>query len=104
MNPPGHSNECEMIYMTCSPLNPIDPTLISVLSHELQHMIHWAGDENESTWVDEGMAELAMVHFGLPDPITSFNGNANKAVSSGIYFCKLKVGNESETIKIMLMK
>ena len=81
MNPPGHSNECEMIYMTCSPLSPIDPTRISVLSHELQHMIHWGGDINEVTWVDEGMAELAMVHFGMPDPITSFNANANYSLN-----------------------
>ena len=81
MNPPGHSNECEMIYMTCSPLDPTNPTRISVLSHELQHMIHWGHDNNEYTWVDEGMAELAMVHFGMPDPITSFNGNANYSLN-----------------------
>ncbi len=72
MNPPGHSNECEMIYMTCHPLNPIDPIRISVLAHELQHMIHWGQDANEMTWVDEGCAELAMVLFGMPDPIVDF--------------------------------
>jgi hypothetical protein len=81
MNPPGHSNECEMIYMTCSPLDPTDPTRISVLSHELQHMIHWGHDGDEYTWVDEGMAELAMVHFGMPDPINTFNGNANYSLN-----------------------
>lgn len=72
MNPPGHSNECEMIYMTCHPLDPTEPIRISVLSHELQHLIHWGGDPNEETWVDEGCAELAMVAFGMPDPITGF--------------------------------
>ena len=77
MNPTGHSNECEMIYMTCSPLDPTEPVRISVLSHELQHMIHWSADTNETTWVDEGMAELAMVHFGMPDPLTAFYSNAN---------------------------
>jgi len=81
MNPPGHSNECEMIYMTCSPLDPTDPTRISVLSHELQHLIHWGQDINEDIWVNEGMAELAMLHFGLPDPITSFNSNANYSLN-----------------------
>ena len=40
MNPPGHSNECEMIYMTCNPLNPIAPIRLSVLAHEMQHLIH----------------------------------------------------------------
>jgi hypothetical protein len=72
MNPSGHSNECEMIYMTCHPLNPVEPIRISVLSHELQHMIHWGGDINEELWVNEGCSELAMVRFGMPDPITVF--------------------------------
>lgn len=81
MNPAGHSNECEMIYMTCSPLDPTEPVRISVLSHELQHLIHWGADINEETWLDEGMAELAMVHFGMPDPISSFNSNPNNSLN-----------------------
>jgi len=81
MNPPGHSNECEMIYMTCSPLDPTAPIRISVLSHELQHLIHWGADINEEIWLDEGMAELAMVHFGMPDPISSFNSNPNNSLN-----------------------
>jgi hypothetical protein len=80
MNPPGHSNECEMIYMTCSPLNPTDPIRISVLSHELEHMIHWGQDINEETWLDEGCAELAMVHFGIPDPIVNFPNNPDNSL------------------------
>jgi hypothetical protein len=81
MNPPGHSNECEMIYMTCYPLNPTDPIRISVLAHELQHMIHWLGDINEDTWVNEGCSELAMVYFGLPDPIVQFPNNPNNTLT-----------------------
>jgi len=80
MNPPGHSNECEMIYMTCYPLQPDDPIRISVLSHELQHLIHWGADINESTWVNEGCSELAMVLFGLPDPVTSFPNNPDNSL------------------------
>jgi len=80
MNPPGHSNECEMIYMTCHPLNPLDPVRISVLAHELEHLIHWGQDDNENTWVDEGMAELAMVYFGMPDPIVQFNSNPDNSL------------------------
>lgn len=72
MNPPGHSNECEMIYMTCYPLPPAEPIRISVLAHELQHLIHWGMDPDEENWVNEGCSELAMVKFGLPDPITNF--------------------------------
>jgi hypothetical protein len=81
MNPPGHSNECEMIYMTCFPLNPTDPIRISVLAHELQHMIHWLGDINEDTWVNEGCSELAMVYFGLPDPIVQFPNNPDNTLT-----------------------
>ncbi|MCF7857971.1 MAG: T9SS type A sorting domain-containing protein [Candidatus Cloacimonetes bacterium] len=80
MNPPGHSNECEMIYMTCYPLDPTDPIRISVLAHELEHLIHWGGDINENLWVDEGLAELAMVYFGLPDPISQFNSNPDNSL------------------------
>jgi len=80
MNPPGHSNECEMIYMTCYPLQPADPIRISVLAHELQHLIHWGADINEATWVNEGCSELAMVLFGLPDPITGFPNNPDNSL------------------------
>lgn len=82
MNPSGHSNECEMIYMTCHPLDPIEPVRISVLAHELEHCIHWGGDSNEDTWVDEGLAELAMVYFGMPDPISSFNSNPDNSLNT----------------------
>ncbi|MEA2103254.1 MAG: T9SS type A sorting domain-containing protein [Candidatus Cloacimonadota bacterium] len=81
MNPSGHSNECEMIYMTCYPLNPTEPIRISVLAHELQHMIHWLGDVNEDTWVNEGCSELAMVYFGLPDPILTFPNNPDNSLN-----------------------
>lgn len=73
MNPPGHSNQCEMIYMTCYPLDPVAPIRLSVLAHELQHLIHWGQDANEETWLNEGCAELAMVAYGIPDPISGFN-------------------------------
>jgi hypothetical protein len=31
----------------------------SVLAHEFQHMIHWNLDRNETSWLNEGFAELA---------------------------------------------
>ncbi len=30
-----------------------------VLAHEFQHMIHWYQDRNETTWLNEGLSELA---------------------------------------------
>jgi hypothetical protein len=38
-----------------------------VLAHELQHMIHWASDRNEDTWVNEGFSELSVYLNGY-DP------------------------------------
>lgn len=73
----SHSNECEMLYMSCYPVNPTQISTLSVLSHELQHLIHFGYDQNEETWLNEGCSELAMVSFGYPDPISSFNSNPN---------------------------
>jgi len=82
MNPTGHSNECEMIYMTCYPLNPVAPIRLSVLAHELEHLIHWGADTNEESWLDEGCAELAMVAYGVPDPISGFNSNPDNNLTA----------------------
>lgn len=82
MNPPGHSNECEMIYMTCYPLSPVAPIRLSVLAHELQHLIHWGQDANEETWLNEGCSELAMVAYGIPDPITGFPNNPDNSLTA----------------------
>jgi hypothetical protein len=38
-----------------------------VLMHEFQHMIHWANDRNEDTWINEGCSELA-AYVGGYDP------------------------------------
>ncbi len=71
----AHSNEVEMFYMTCWPLAPASPQRLSVLAHELEHMIHWNADEDEDIWVDEGCAEVAMWLYGLPDEISGFPSN-----------------------------
>ena len=73
----SHSNECEMLYMSCDPVNPTATSTLSVLSHELEHLIHWGYDTDEETWLDEGCAELAMVLYGHPDPIVDFPSNPN---------------------------
>jgi hypothetical protein len=35
-----------------------------VLAHEFQHMIHWYRDRNETSWLNEGFAELATLLTG----------------------------------------
>jgi immune inhibitor A len=64
-----HSNEREAIYINLDAYTPGDERYDAVIAHEFQHMIHWHSDPNESTWVDEGLAELA-VHLNDYDPIS----------------------------------
>jgi len=78
----GHSNEVEMFYMSCDPVDPTAASTLSVLAHEFEHMIHWNFDPNESAWVDEGCAEVAMFLYGHPDPIVSFPGNPDNDLTS----------------------
>ena len=77
-----HSNEVEMLYMSCHPVDPASDINLSVLAHELQHLIHWGADEDEDTWVNEGCSEYAMVLYGHPDPLTSFPNNSNNSLIS----------------------
>lgn len=72
---PYQSNECEVLYMNSSDNDPGGEYLISVQAHEFQHMIHWLADENETTWLNEGMGELAMWLYGHPDAVVSFPSN-----------------------------
>lgn len=78
----SHSNECEMLYMSCYPVDPTSLGTLTVLSHELEHLIHFGHDSNEESWLDEGCAEFAMVLFGQPDPITSFNTNSDNNLTA----------------------
>jgi hypothetical protein len=67
------SNEKEMFYISLSWLNRSQDFTYyeTVLAHEFQHMIHWANDRNEETWVNEGLSELAQEVAGYP-PDTGF--------------------------------
>ncbi len=72
---PFHSNECEVVYLAVEGggSNPAGDYMLAVGAHEFEHMIHFARDQNEDTWLDEGLGELAMWLFGHPDNISSFN-------------------------------
>jgi hypothetical protein len=68
------SNECEVLYMNCNGVyGPNSPYMLAVIAHEFEHLIHWNYDAFELSWVNEGMAELAMWFFGHPDYISNFN-------------------------------
>ncbi|MBD3335030.1 MAG: hypothetical protein GF355_05900 [Candidatus Eisenbacteria bacterium] len=69
---PFESNECEVVYMNCSDNDPGGDYLTAVVAHEFEHMIHFATDQNEVAWVDEGCGELAMWLYGHPDQVVAF--------------------------------
>ena len=71
------SNECEVLYLSTgsSGGGPSSDYMIAVAAHEFEHLIHWKYDDDEDTWVDEGLAELAMWLYGNPDYISGFNHN-----------------------------
>ncbi len=74
-HPPYHSNECEVLYLSTgsSGGGPSSDYMLAVIAHEFEHMIHWMYDDDEDTWADEGLAELAMWFYGNPDHIAGFN-------------------------------
>ncbi len=73
--PPYHSNECEVLYLSTgsSGGGPGSDYMLAVASHEFQHMIHWKYDDDEDSWLNEGLSELAMWFYGNPDYIAGFN-------------------------------
>jgi immune inhibitor A len=55
----SRSNEHEMFYINLDNAQPGNDYFDGILAHEFQHMIHWAVDRDEDTWVNEGLSELA---------------------------------------------
>ena len=62
-----YSNEKEMFYLSADYLTIKEKYTLSTLAHEFQHMIHWFTDRNESSWINEGLSELAS-HINGYDP------------------------------------
>ncbi len=89
------SNECEVLYMNCSDNDPGGEYIISVMAHEFEHMIHWLADEDEVSWVDEGMGELAMWLYGHPDQVIAFPANPDSDLTNW-------TGNFADYIKTYL--
>lgn len=65
-----YSNAHEMFLINADNQDLSDEYVYGVLAHELQHMIHWYRDRNETSWINEGMSEVATllndyVHTGF---------------------------------------
>lgn len=53
------SNEKEILYISLEYAPVGSDSYYSVIAHEYQHMVHWATDGNEASWLNEGLSELA---------------------------------------------
>lgn len=58
------SNEREMLYLSIGRMESLEDFMGHLVAHELQHMIHWNHDPNETYWVEEGLSEYAATLFG----------------------------------------
>jgi len=54
-----YSNAHEMFDFNADNTNLGDNFTYGVLAHEFQHMIHYAQDRNETSWINEGFSEVA---------------------------------------------
>jgi immune inhibitor A len=66
LHPLAHefSNAHEAFVLSADNVNLGSEYAYGVLAHEFQHMIHWFRDQNESSWVNEGFSELAVLLNG----------------------------------------
>jgi immune inhibitor A len=63
----------EMVYIDDSALADPGPSYNALISHELQHLVHYHGDPNEESWVNEGLSQVASeMGGGGTDGIASF--------------------------------
>lgn len=68
-----YSNGHEMFILNADSLDLGEEETLGVLAHEFQHMIHWNADRNETTWINEGLSELAIfLHGMMPGSDASF--------------------------------
>lgn len=69
-----YSNERKMVYISLRQAPLGSRAYYDVLAHELQHMIQWHVDGNETTWLNEGLSELAVTlnEYGMSQHTSSF--------------------------------
>jgi immune inhibitor A len=59
-----YSNAHEMFLLNADAIRLNEQFTYGVLAHEFQHMIHWYQDRNETSWLNEGFSELAVLLNG----------------------------------------
>lgn len=59
------SNELAMVHVNST--NVGSAYMAGVIAHEFEHLIHYGQDSSEEIWLDESLAELAMIYSGFED-------------------------------------
>ena len=59
------SNEREMVFLNMDQLELGSDLYFATLIHEVQHLIQWNMDRNESVWLNEGLSQLAEIYLGF---------------------------------------
>jgi len=65
INQSGKGNYGDIIYIDTNPAKVYDEATLGVIAHELQHLIHYGADSDESIWLNEGLSELASIILGF---------------------------------------
>ncbi len=61
----NNSNQQELVYLNMSNLTLGSDLYFGTLVHEFQHLVQWYVDGNETTWLNEGLSQLAEIYVGL---------------------------------------
>jgi len=106
VNNSGSGNFGDIMYIDTNPGKMYDEFSLGIVAHELQHLIHYRVDDNESTWLNEGMSEFAMYILGFESrsygtflrdtnrPLTSFDNNIADYAKVGLWtlYCYKQFG------------
>jgi immune inhibitor A len=78
------SNQQEIVYLNMANLRLGDSLYHGTLIHEVQHLIQWHNDPNESVWLNEGLAQLTELYAGLDtvDTATDYLHNTDIRLNS----------------------
>ena len=90
-----YSNQRKMIYINASFMRVGSPEYLDTLAHELQHAVHWNRNPAQSTWLNEGLSQVASRLVGYqpgtvglftPAPTISLVYWPLDILSSGAYY------------------
>lgn len=82
-SPGDKSNMAEMLHMNAKAGNPADSDyMLGVAAHEMVHLIAWKYDPSDEGWLDEALAESAMVEAGYMTDLAAAKAYAKETVTT----------------------